>query len=205
MPYNSQNIATNESCLSISLSYLFKNKMIVKNEIRTGTLSWNNRGVKTGTIEIHTCFTESEKYINLSYSITDRITNEVKNFNYNINLIPVKSNLGIGNVYYFQCPDTFKKCRFLYKAYGSEIFKSRCSYSKRIYYEIQRVSKRYYPMTRVHKLAEILDKIKETRMKHTYKGRQTKTFQRFEKLYIHFLKYERANNNMMLQLLNKYQ
>lgn len=202
MPYNPKNIATNKNCLRISLSYLFKNKYIEKNKIKTLILEWDIRGDITAKIKMHTCFTESEKYVTLCYSITNKTTNEQKDFNYNINLIPVKSNLGLGNIYYFQCPETFRKCRFLYKAYNSDIFKSRYAYSKRIYYLNQTISNVLYPLKRLLQIQEVIRKMENTRMKTVYRGRETSTYKRYSRLKEELNKYQKKNlQNVVLRII----
>jgi hypothetical protein len=204
MPYNSQGIARSEACLRVELSYLFNNKYIEKDRIKECVMTWNRGKQEISFAKLKTVFNESEKYINLSYNKTDNITGENKSFDYRINLVSIQSNLGKGRIYYFECPFNKRKCRVLYMTYGSPIFKSRFAYSKRIYYNIQTVSKREYPLTRTLKLQKEINRLKESRMKHTYKGRLTKTFKRYGRLVNHYDKFETLNLSLLMQALSKF-
>jgi hypothetical protein len=183
MPYRSQGIATAEGSKRIELSYLFKNKLIQKNQNIRCEYYWNNRGEKTGSIGIETMFNDSEKWIRLYYTISYNQGTK-KDFDYKINLEPVKSNLGRGNVYYFECPETLNRCRILYKAYGSEIFKSRGAYMRPVYYIYQALSKKSYYLQRHFDLNEKLKKLyyQKRYFKESYRGHITRAFQRVENL-----------------------
>jgi hypothetical protein len=180
MPYNSQDVHTTEGSLRIELSYLLKQKLIPKGGRRFGTLSWTNHGQPSGSIGYEICFTDSEKWMRLYYTITDFQGNK-KDIDYKVYFDSVKSNLGIGEVYYFLCPQTFKRCRILYSAYHCEIFKSREAYQHRIYYPSQTLSKRFYAYTRYFNLEEQTEKMYKTKMKKLYKGKITKSYKRFLK------------------------
>ena len=182
MSYNTQGIATTEGSKRIKISYLFKKGFIQKGRGIKTTMSWSdNWNRNSGNIGIETNFTNEEKWIRLKYTVTDNQGFKT-NYDYKINLVPVLSNLGIGNVYYFQCPVSYQKCRVLYMAYSSHYFKCRSAYQNRIYYESQRVSKNYSATNRYFKLEKILEKMNKSRMKKTYKGFETKTYQRYLKL-----------------------
>jgi len=77
----------------------------------------------------------NNSYLLLSYRIND-IPHKTR-----VNIVCIPSNLGKGFVHYFQCPSSDKRCRILYMAYGSTIFKSREAYQNRIYYPCQMSSK----------------------------------------------------------------
>jgi hypothetical protein len=183
MPYRSQGIATAEGSKRIELSYLFKNGFIKKNFKGTGKLKWtDNKGNYTGNIGIETKYTDEEKYLRLFYTITDNNTKEKNKYDYKITIETIKSNLGRGAIPYFVCPQTYDRCRKLYMAYGSHIWKSRNAYRNRIYYSCQSCSKLFYATERYFKLEKIIEQLEKTRMKTTYRGIETKTFQRFKKL-----------------------
>lgn len=120
----------------IELSHLLREGYIRKGCHITGFLSWTNGS----SINIESKYTKDEQYLRLIYTITDR-GESIYSLDYKISLHIKPSNLGVGEVLYFVCPQSKKLCRVLYRAYGSHIWKSRKSYSKRIYYPLQISSK----------------------------------------------------------------
>lgn len=204
MPYRSQGIATAEGSKRIELKKLFKS-YIKKGYTAKGVMSWTDSwDNETGSIGIETCFLDNEKWIRLKYSITNN-QGEQNNFDYKVYLMPVKSNLGIGKVYYLQCPVSNQLCRVLYMAYGSHYFKCRSAYQNRIYYESQRVSKVYYPTNRYYKLEKMLEDMNKTRMKKTYKGKITKSYERYLKRENECNYFDNARWSQMGILLKKFE
>lgn len=183
MPNYSRDVYTTDECRRIELSYLFKNKLIEKGCIIPNiVLSWSNGFGKSSSIGIETCLTDEEQYIRLHYTIT-KSDGSKKDMDYKIYLHSQPSNLGKGEVYYFICPVSNKKCRILYMAYGSEIYKSKQAYRNRIYYPIQTVSKNYYYLQRYFDLERLAEKMARGKMKTHYRGKPTKTYLRYMKLF----------------------
>ena len=206
MPYKSQGIYTTDNSLRIEMSYLIKNKMLKENSLLSGNITWNNRGVKTGEISYISELKESEKYIRLIYTNLNHFTGETVKYDYKVNIIPVKSNLGIGNIYYFECPISKRLCRVLYQAYDSGYFKCRQAYRNRIFYPLQTISKHYYSLQRYYDIEALLSKVYYDKkyFKETYKGKETRAFKRVNKL-IEKLEYFGNNNmeNLYQSLSNK--
>ncbi|MEO7294363.1 MAG: hypothetical protein ABIW34_14740 [Ginsengibacter sp.] len=69
--------------------------------------------------------------LNLEYQKT--VEGEQTPVNYRVNIESIQSDLGKGEIYFFVCPFTFKRCKTLYMGYGSLYFKSRKVYKHRIY------------------------------------------------------------------------
>lgn len=163
---------TVDDSLEINISNLKRSDLFIKGESRRGTITWRRRGHVYSSIGIEAYYTESEKYIRLYYTNTDRQGTKT-NYDYNINFIEVESNLGKGSVLYFLCPSSGKKCRKLYNAYGYQRWKSRTAYKNRIYYNLQTASKfdRYNT-----KFWELDRKIQNDNRRKTkeYNGKQTK-------------------------------
>jgi len=122
MPKPSQSVATSESSMRFELKDFIK-KGFHKVGIRYGSTIWNNNSSIAYSIVIN----EDEKYFRLEYTQTDCYGNKT-DMDYKIYLTSIKSNLGKGNVYYFLCSVTNRKCRVLYLVYGSQYFKSRYAY-----------------------------------------------------------------------------
>lgn len=136
----------------------------------TSLLSWTDGSTISATARNK----EGDISLSLSYTITDRITGEKRSLDYLINLVEVPSNLGRGKILFFICPVTGKRCRILYKAYGSPIFKSREAYSYKIYYELQTSSRLLIHNTRYFNLERRLDKLYRMRGTSTYRGKPTR-------------------------------
>jgi hypothetical protein len=168
---------TTKECQRIELTYLLKRGILKKGSIIKSSISWTN----DNSIGIVGYWLEDEKYIRLIYTQTSSDGTK-KSHDYKIYLITVKSNLGKGDVLYFCCPESGKRCRILYSAYGSAIYKSRDTYQNKIYYPNQSCSKYYYWLTRYWATKEEVDKLKEKKYKSHYKGKKTKSIQRLEQL-----------------------
>lgn len=182
MPYQYQGVETVRSCKRIELKYLLKKGFLIKGQCNISVLSWkDNLGEASGRIGIECCLTDTEKWIRLFYTQTNR-DGEKRDLDYKINIHTRTSNLGFGEIYYFICPVNYSYCRILYMGYGSDIFKSRSAFRNRIYYPIQTSSKRYYALQRKFDLEQIVDLMRSKRMKKTYRGEITKTYERYKRL-----------------------
>ena len=179
---------TCEGSKRIELSYLIKNGYLRKGQITSGTLSWTTNGKTAGTIRI-ICSLKGEEYIRLIYTVVDRVVKKKKNFDYRIYLDSVPSNLGKGEILFFICPSTLKKCRVLYSAYSYDKWQSREAYEQRLYYESQICSKLKYANTRYWKVNSQIENLESKSHFHKYyKGQMTKRAMRFE-----ILKMKREN------------
>jgi len=160
----------------IELSYLLKQGIIKKYQSYNGTISWTNKS----NIGIYTVYNDNEAYIELNYT-TVFATNEKTSYKYKIELEAIPSNLGKGEVLYFICPESYKRCRILYKCYGSGTWKARESYQNRIYYESQIEPKSIRPFKYLFTINKISELYKKAKKSH-YKGKPTKLMQKIEKL-----------------------
>lgn len=168
--------------LRIELPFLLKMRYIEKGYVKSFTLAWHDQHRRhTGSMGCTSSYLDNDIYLEVTYSIPGK-DGELK---YRIKLCEVESNLGAGRVIYFQCPQTGRRCRILYKAYGSEIFKSRTAYRHRLYYDCQIASKlnKYNDMYwRIEKHLESISRPSK-RGSRKYKGKPTKAANRFNKLY----------------------
>lgn len=176
--YQTGAITTKET-MRIELSYLIKMGMIKKGFKLSTSLSWGNKY----SIGIETSYgIEKEDYIRLSYILTDREGSK-KSYDYKIRLIPVDSNLRKGKILYFLCPVTFKKCKILYRCYGSDIWKSRDAYQNRIYYKSQISSKTDNWNDKYWNCEDEIEKLLTNyRKQSVYKGKPTKRALKIQKL-----------------------
>ncbi len=161
----------------IELSYLLKENIIKKDHSFNGSISWTDGS----SISLYSVYNDSEAFIDVSYTTTYNATNEKKDFKYRIELETVPSNLGKGEVVYFICPDSGKRCRILYKCYGSDMWKARETYQNRIYYENQIENKRFRGMKGLYLDRQISELFQKAKKSH-YKGKPTHLMKRINKL-----------------------
>lgn len=154
----------------------------------TQRMSWSNGSV----IGIETHHTPESSYLILDYNVTDNRTGVKTVMKYKVQIEFKPSNLGKGFVLYFICPVSFRRCRILYRAYGSQYFKAREAYKNRIYYEAQKNSKQYRLIDRFNTVRYKVESICESKKRNqtTFKGKPTKQSLKFESL---IKKYERLD------------
>ncbi|MHA1482481.1 MAG: hypothetical protein ACTSQA_03470 [Candidatus Heimdallarchaeaceae archaeon] len=165
---------TTASINRIELKLLFRDDCIKEGQTIRSTISWTDNSI----ITIETYYSEGEGYVRLMYTNTTRSTGKKTEYDYKIHLTSLPSNLGNGCVPYFQCPVTYELCRVLYLCYGSETWKSREAYQKRIYYNCQITCKTYYHNTRYWTINTQLEKLYKQAKKKHYRGVKTKLQQR---------------------------
>jgi hypothetical protein len=170
-------ITTGQAC-RIELKYLLKQGYIQKDCRIPRTLSWSDGS----SMQIYSVYTNSEKYIKLTYTLTERATGKKFEYDYEIELVEIPSNLGKGNVLFFVCPESYNRCRILYRCYGYHKFKCRKAYRTRIYYNLQIQSEHYYNNERYFRTEEKLNKLESERRSYYYKGKPTKRLKRILKL-----------------------
>lgn len=161
-----------ESCKTVSITKL-KEWGYLDNGIKSGLITWSISGEVTSRIGIKTNITEYKKSITLDY------TQNGETINYNVNIISVPSNLGKGQVLYFVCPNTGKRCRKLY--HNSKYFLHREAFHY-LYYEKQIESKKTRELRSVFDRAFLSDEVYEEQYKKYFKkyynGNPTKKYQK---------------------------
>ena len=195
--------STGES-LPIEMSYLFKNGYIKKGLKTLQTIIWTDlsNGEKAACISVISDFTGNEKSIRLIYETTYQDTGERKSFDYKITIVGVPSNLGKGEVLYFLCPKTGRKCRILYKAYDSDIWQSRESYDRRIYYPLQQCSKFHRHNTKYWILDCQITELLKKREIGTYKGNVTKISVEIDKKIKEICRVDKLKNSHFEKLMH---
>lgn len=157
----------------INISELLRKKYIAKGGIMSGGIRWENGN----SISYEADLQSNYRYLRLSYTLNSESGSIEQD--YKIKILSTPSNLGKGELLYFECPQSGNRCRILYRVYGSMIWKSRLAYSKRIYYTAQLTSKRFKDSTRYYLLEEKLARLRnKAYLKWTYNGKPTKTAQR---------------------------
>ncbi len=162
-------IVTTREVKRIELKELQANGVIKKGFVTHSQYSWSS-GCSIGIVAN---LEGANSYIRLSYVTTDSKGHK-EQYDYKVQLVSVPSNLGKGEVYYFLCPVTDKRCRILYKAYGCDIWKSRNAYQNRIYYSSQLSSHKGRFNDKYWRLDRELEEMRNKRRTSTYKGKPTK-------------------------------
>jgi len=155
--------------LQINISKLKQLGYLKPNEIKSGILTWSRGGNSIGKIRIIT--NTVSNYIELDYSYKDIPRN------YKVNIISVPSNLGKGDIMYFICPSTNKRCRILYSIGG--YFLHRTAF-KGCMYECQKESRKYRGILAIlvpsWKVDDYHEKLNKKYFKRMYAGKPTKRY-----------------------------
>ncbi len=155
---------------TIDLSDLKKWKYLKPNIKKSGVITWSRNGVKTSSINITSDTTNLDnQFVTLSYNYED------KPIKYNVSLVSVASNLGKGDVLYFLCPHTGKRCRKLYFYNGYFLHREAGSGL----YECQTYSKKNRELIKILFEKEEAEKeLYKPYFKRYYNGRPTKRFKK---------------------------
>ena len=97
-----------DDLLKIRLSKLREWGYLKNDRSKSGTLTWSRFDEPFSSIGITVYMYGDESRITLSYNHNDQSRK------YDISLVSLPSNLGTGEVWYFLCPYTKKRCRVLY-------------------------------------------------------------------------------------------
>lgn len=158
-----------DSITRLELGKINRMGFIKKGCVVSGSLKWTNGN----TVGISIDYTEENPVLNISYTLTDWHGQKHK-YDYDIQIVKRPSNLGKGEVLYFICPDSGKRCRILYRAYGYHKWKCREAYKNRIYYPLQLSSKRERYNDKYWQLEYKLQECFKGRGSYTYDGIETK-------------------------------
>jgi hypothetical protein len=170
MGHNSTGITTVNAAQRIELSYLIKWGYFSR--FGNQQLTWTDGS----TIGVEIVHRSNETYLQLNYTISNNKTAEKTEMNYKVYIEFVPSNLGKGRVMYFICPISGKRCRILYRAYGSLHFKAREAYTHRLYYNAQRNSQKFKLFNQYNTAYFKLEVIRRNKRREqkTFKGKPTK-------------------------------
>ena len=161
-----------ESCKTVSITKL-KEWGYLDYGIKSGVISWSTAGEVHSKIGIKCTFLEHRKFITLDY------TQNGESINYSVNIVSIPSNLGKGEILYFVCPNTGKRCRKLYHC--SKYFLHREAF-RYLYYEKQIESKKIRSLHSIFDKAYLKDEVYEEQFKKHFKthynGKPTKRYQK---------------------------
>lgn len=195
--YTTGATTTSQVC-RIELSYLMKNGYIQKGKHLSGQISWTN----DSNVGFASYFDGESGYLHLKYTITS-YNDEKTQHDYKVQLITIPSNLGVGRIVYFVCPQSGMNCKVLYRCYGSHIWKHREAYQHRIYYDSQICSKSYRLCERFFSLEKQFEKLKPPVKRH-YKGKVTHAAIRYQRTHGLMNMYDRMRWEQLDTMMDKY-
>ena len=159
--------------LQISISKLKEWEYLNPEQIKSGTITWSRNGSQTGRISIKVNTHSEQPYIELDYKYRDEPRN------YKVYLTSTPSNLNKGEIWYFICPQTKKRCRKLYSIGG--YFLHREAFNGCMY-ETQTQSKKYRQLDKTLgaylKSENLYSELYKKNFKKTYAGKPTKKYLR---------------------------
>lgn len=159
--------------LQISISKLKEWEYLNPEQIKSGTLNWSRNGNPTGSISIQVNTHSEQPYIELDYKYRDEPRN------YKVYLTSTPSNLNRGEIWYFICPQTKKRCRKLYSIGG--YFLHREAFNGCMY-ETQTQSKKYRQLDKIlgvyFRSDNLYRELYKKNFKKTYAGKPTKRYLR---------------------------
>jgi len=177
MGRSSRSAITTTEAMRLEISIFTKRGYFKTDSCFSSSFSWTNGS----SISYDLFFMDERQEIRLHYWNQNN-SGERNDMDYIIQLTSVPSNLGKGEVWYFVCPQTGRKTKILYKAYGSLHFKSREAYQNRIYYPSQISSKLNYNCDRFWELKRRLEKLNPLCRKNHYQGKETRLMGRIRSL-----------------------
>jgi len=189
MPRPSNYPITYEDCKSLEIKLLKKNNYLQSNQLNECIIRWYINEETTGKMQLIVNTLSANPYIELSYTLNE------EGIQYKVQLIKEKSNLGIGEIWYFICPFTNKRCRKLYLL--NKYFSHRNRF-KGVFYEKQILSKSNRKILGIFsKIDQINNAIVETESKHFrryYNKTRTKRLVKLRKIINQEIDIKEINN-----------
>ena len=171
MPRHSTSPFLFDDVLSISVTKLRKWKYLESGSFKSGTITWSRYGEVTSRLSIVVHFSYESPRLRLIYDC-DR-----NSYDYFVYFESVPSNLGFGNVWYFTCPFTRRRCRKLHLINGQFMHRSNLRSGM---YESQTKSKTWRNMESLcgayFELDKHYEKLYSKHFKTHYNGKPTKRY-----------------------------
>jgi hypothetical protein len=166
-----------DDVLQLSIKSLKRMGIFKKGQYWSGSLSWNSNRNKTASISLRIDLRDGNDFIELDYKSND------EPIKYRVYLTTVKSNLNKGELYYFICPKTQKRCTILYHVSG--YFLHRDAFSNCMY-DSQTQGKRCREFFKLYvpeyKMEKVYDELFKKNFKKEYAGKPTKRYLKLMKL-----------------------
>ena len=161
-----------DQVLQLNISNFKKWGYLDTSKVSKGTITWTSRHSKS---EISIYVNMPLRFVELDYRV------DGKPISYKVNFVTQKSNLGKGEIFYFLCPITFKRCRILYllNGYFSHRTASSGMYECQTQSKYSRLLSQYF--SKGFELDKHYDELYSPYFKTHYKGKPTKRYLRLMK------------------------
>jgi len=178
-----------DEALQINLSKLKEWGYLNPGQYKGGTLTWIRNGVQADSLSIRVNTRKGTiHFIELEYIF------QSERRKYQVELVSLPSNLGKGEIRYFLCPQTYKRCRILYSIGG--YFLHREAFSG-CYYACQTQSKYYRQLESTlgvyYKTDDLYEQLYSKHFKTHYAGEPTKRYLRIMKKIRHGEQFRNIN------------
>jgi len=162
-----------DNVLQISITKLKEWGYLNPEQIINSTITWSSNGEKIASISIQVNTYGSFPCITLDYKSNG------EPINYKINLVSIPSNLGKGEIWYFLCSHTNKRCRKLYLIGNHFLHRTALLNGM---YDCQTKSKKWRFIESVYgsyfDLDKLYQKLYSKHFKKFYAGKPTKRYLR---------------------------
>ncbi len=161
---------------TVSISKLKEWGYLQPNHWQSGTIRWSRNGETTSSIGISVYTGSDDPHLKLSYKHRGEPTE------YKVPLVTLPSNLGKGQVWYFICPATGKRCRKLYSVGRYFLHREAytgCMYEKQTYSKHAREQIKYYESLLGSE--KLYEELYSKNFKSHYAGKPTKRYLRLMK------------------------
>jgi len=138
---------------------------------KMGSLKWSCRGEETASIVIFVNMNLDIPYLEVDYQFRQ------EHRKYKIELVSIPSNLGRGEVWYFLCPATKKRCRVLYCVDGDFLHRkafTNCMYERQT--ESKKTRKGMKALRDIFNKDKLTSQIFSPYFKTHYKDKPTKRY-----------------------------
>ena len=163
--------------LQLCITNIVKAGCLKSGDSYSGVSTWKRNSNKIGSISWVTNYITNSPFIDLKYSYNGEPVE------YRVNLVSIPSNIGRGEIWYFVCPVTKKRCRKLYSIGGRflhrEAFKG-CMYESQTYSHSNR--NKLHLLSKFFGSDKVYEQIYKKNFKRTYAGKNTKRYEKYLKI-----------------------
>lgn len=181
----SRGVQTTQTALRIELKSLKAAGLLQPGRELAALLSWD------GGQSVQAVGNLDGRYIRLIYTLTDTAGGRYE-YDYKIHLTAVPSNLHKGEILYFVCPQSGRRCTKLYRAYDAHKFIAMQALPRRLYYPAQISSKRERDNDNYHRLKKQLQAAPTQRAAFCHRGKLTRRYRQELARYARLRRYDAA-------------
>lgn len=162
-----------DNVLQLHISKLKQWGYLEPDKIFSTKVNWAQGGQSIGDISMFVNMYSEQPFIELDYNWRGEPRK------YKVQLVSVPSNLNKGEIWYFQCPKTYKRCRILYSIGGyflhREAFRG-CFYESQLWGKKARTWDKLFASE--FAIDRLFRELHKKHLKKTYAGKPTKKYSR---------------------------